>query len=154
MSNTNKLPSYSDIVIASLGVNNGQDIRNNCAVTAYVALTGEDYGTAEYILGEYAGYRRKGAVSSWDQDHPDQGWSGIRKGLEAMGYTVTKLSFWQYGAKTLITLERDPLLKEGRYLVAVSGGRHAVALVDGKVVDYSQGRRHHIKAIWRVEPTA
>lgn len=110
----------------------------NCTAIAMSALLDQDFDVSVYALKEFTG-----------KAPGEFGWEPYLRAFKLMGYQVEETM--AYRAKTVTTLERDPLLKQGRYLVSVSGGRHAVALVDGKVIDWSEGRRHRIETIWKVE---
>lgn len=110
----------------------------NCTAIAMSALLDQDFDVSVYALQEFTGK----APGSF-------GWSPYLRAFKRLGYQVEETT--SFTAKTVTTLERDPALKQGRYLVSVSGGRHAVALVDGKVIDWTEGRRHRIDQIWKVE---
>lgn len=110
----------------------------NCTAIAMSALLDQDFDVSVYALREFTG-----------KAPGEFGWPSYRRAFEGLGYQLEKTT--SFTAKTVTTLERDPALKQGRYLVSVSGGRHAVALVDGKVIDWTEGRRHRIEKIWKVE---
>lgn len=106
-----------------------------CTATSWAALTGDTIEEALYILYESTG-KRPGLIS----------WDHLRKVYQDMGYKLTRV---YPTAKTTRTLERE--LTSGRYLVSVSGGGHALAIVDGSVVDWSKDRLHRIHKVWRFE---
>ena len=110
----------------------------NCTAIAMSALLDQDFDVSVYALREFTG-RPPGSF----------GWQPYLRAFERLGYRVEETA--AYTAKTVTTLERDPLLKQGRYLVSVSRGAHAVAMVDGKVIDWTEGRRHRIHKVWKVE---
>ena len=113
----------------------------NCTAVAMSALLEQDFDVSVYVLRELTG-RAPGNF----------GWPSYIRAFVRMGYSMEPVS--DFTAKTVTSLVRDPLLGKGRYLVSVSGGRHAVAMVDGKVIDWTEGRRHRIERIWKVDKEA
>ena len=111
---------------------------NDCTVRALTASTGLDYDVCHAQLAKQGRKNRKGC--HWTIEGP--------KAAAALGFTMRQLPRSEYRAKTMITAERDPALRSGRFAVLVRG--HVAALVDGKVVDWSAGRRHRIAAIYEV----
>jgi len=65
--------------------------------------------------------------------------------------TLKKLNIWiephTFTAKTIVSLGKE-LPKKGRYLVRTSG--HILAAVDGEIMDWTKGRRHRIKQVYKV----
>jgi hypothetical protein len=112
--------------------------RNDCTVRALTASTGLDYDICHEQLRKQGRRNRKGC--HFFIEGP--------KAAEALGYQMRKMDRSEYNAKTMITAERDRNLRSGRYCVLVRG--HVAAMVDGKVIDWSQGRRHCIKAVYEV----
>jgi len=110
----------------------------NCTAIALCAVTGMGFDEAVYSLYDSTG-KPPGFF----------GWPAYLRAVDALGYKMTQTI--RYTAKTLITAERCPLLAKGRYILSVSGGRHAVGMVDGKVIDWSEGRRHRIDAVYKFE---
>jgi len=110
---------------------------NDCSVVAYAATTGTDYETAHYILADL-GERREGMPPKWEN---------YLRAFRLMGYNLELISV---SAKTMITLERDPVVQSGAYLVATCGSGHVVGVVDGQIIDWTKGRRNRIKFIWKV----
>lgn len=109
-----------------------------CTAIAMSALLDQDFDVSLYALMEVTG-KRPGAF----------GWTPYLRTYAALGFDVIPQE--EYTAKTVTTLERDPALSQGRFLISVSGGRHAVAMVDGKVIDWTEGRRYRIHKIWKIE---
>ncbi len=110
----------------------------NCTAIALCALTGMGFDEAVYSLYDSTG-KPPGRF----------GWLAYQRAVQNLGYSMTETGI--YTAKTLITAERDPYLARGRYILSVSGGRHAVGMVDGKVIDWSNGRRHRIHRVYKFE---
>ena len=115
---------------------------NDCTVRALTASTGLDYDDCHAQLKKQGRKNRKGC--HWFTEGP--------KAAEALGFTMRKMNRSEYRAKTMITAERDRNLRSGSYCVLVRG--HVAALVDGKVIDWAQGRRHIIKAVYEVTKNA
>lgn len=112
--------------------------RNDCTVRALTASTGLAYDVCHEQFRKQGRKNRKGVHF-------------FREGpiaATALGYTLRRLQPNEYRAKTMITAERDPQLSSGSYCVLVRG--HVAALVEGKVIDWSQGRRHKIQAVYAV----
>lgn len=115
---------------------------NDCTVRALTASTGLDYDVCHEQFRKQGRKNRKGC--HFFVEGP--------KAAKALGFTMRKMERSEYRAKTMITAERDSSIASGRYCVLVRG--HVAALVDGKVIDWSQGRRHNIKAIYHVTKDA
>lgn len=115
---------------------------NDCTVRCLTASTGLDYDDCHAQLKRQGRKNRKGC--HWFIEGP--------KAAKALGFTMRKMDRSEYRAKTMITAERDPALRSGNYAVLVRG--HVAAMVAGNVVDWSQGRRHVIKAIYEVTKDA
>jgi hypothetical protein len=115
---------------------------NDCTVRALTAATGLDYDICHAQLAKQGRKNRKGC--HWFIEGP--------KAAKALGFEMRKMDRNEYRAKTMITAERDSSLSSGRYCVLVRG--HVAAMVDGKVIDWSQGRRHRIAAIYAVSKMA
>ena len=110
----------------------------NCTAIAMSALLEQDFDVSVYVLRELTG-----------KAPGNFGWRLYLGAFATLGYSMEQVS--DFTAKTVTSLVRDPLPGKGRYLLSVSGGRHAVAMVDGKVIDWTEGRRHRIERIWKVE---
>ena len=115
---------------------------NDCTVRALTASTGLDYDICHAQLAKQGRKNRKGC--HWYTEGP--------KAAKALGFEMRKMGRDEYRAKTMITAERDTSLRSGRYCVLVRG--HVAAMVDGKVVDWTQGRRHKIQAVYAVTKMA
>jgi hypothetical protein len=111
---------------------------NDCTVRALTASTGLPYDVCHAQLKKQGRKNRKGC--HWFIEGP--------KAAKALGFTMRQLSPTEYRAKTMISAERDSSLNSGNYAVLVRG--HVAAMVDGNIVDWSQGRRHRIKAVYAV----
>ena len=115
---------------------------NDCTVRALTASTGLDYDVCHAQLAKQGRKNRKGC--HWYIEGP--------KAAEALGFTMRRLTRNEFRAKTMITAERDPALRSGKFAVLVRG--HVAGLVDGKVIDWSAGRRHRIHAVYEVTKDA
>lgn len=130
---------------------------NDCTVKAVAIATGEGYDKAHAHLKSLGRKPRKGffwhqdSVVGWKNYPVNQyplGTEGYITGLHRLGYKATEVT--DFDAKTVISLERDPKLAKGRYIIEVR--RHALAMVDGQVIDHSKGTRRRPNKIWKIEP--
>jgi len=110
--------------------------RNDCTVMALTAATGCTYDDCHAALAK-AGRRNKRGCN-----FPSMG----KAAAKTLGFLMEELDWRDYNAKTMISAEKDRKLRKGNFVVRVRG--HVAAMVDGKVVDWSQGRRHRIKNIY------
>ncbi len=110
--------------------------RNDCTVMALTAATGRSYDDCHAALAKAGRRRRRGC------NFPIIG----KAAAKSLGFLMEELPNYEYSAKTMITAERDRALKAGKYVLRVRG--HVAAMVDGKIVDWTQGRRHRINNIY------
>lgn len=115
---------------------------NDCTVKALSAATGIDYADCHKAMAKAGRKNRRGCHFHITG----------RDAAKALGFKMETVPDSKYSAKTMITAERDRALKSGRYVLRVRG--HVAALVDGKIVDWSQGRRHIIKSVYQFTPIA
>ena len=115
---------------------------NDCTVRALTASTGLDYDVCHAQLAKQGRKNRKGC--HWMIEGP--------KAAKALGFNMREMSRSEYRAKTMITAERDRAFRSGNFAVLVRG--HVAGLVDGKVIDWSAGRRHRIQAVYEVTKMA
>jgi hypothetical protein len=109
---------------------------HDCTVKALTAATGRTYDECHKALSK-AGRRNRHGCN----------WPVIgKRAAQSLGFLMEELDYRDYSAKTMITAERDRKLAKGNFVVRVRG--HVAALVDGKVVDWSAGRRHRINNIY------
>ena len=105
----------------------------DCTVKMMALVMGTSYEDAWNITAKLGRKPRKGMASV----------SLLFPHLEAAGLTLIETSVH---AKTIKTLDRS--YHAGRYIVQTSG--HILFHKDGKTYDWTQGRQHRIKRIWRV----
>lgn len=110
---------------------------NDCAVKAAAIATGTEYARVHRL---FAIQGRKNGCGS--QQH----WTPAV--LEHLGYEMENITAMarRCGAKTVRTAER--VLGAGTFLVRVSG--HILCIKDGEVQDWTAGRQHRVKAVYRV----
>lgn len=108
--------------------------KNDCAVRAVTALSNLPYNYVNALFRRNG--RRRGRGTPWPI---------IWKSIKNLNLTCEETKI--FTAKTVTSLEKQ-LPKKGRFLVHVSG--HVLAAVNGKVVDWTSGRRHRIKRVWEV----
>lgn len=107
---------------------------NDCAVRAVALVCDVDYRLAHKVMKNHG---RKDRHRTWN--YVTQG------AIEWFGFDVERVSV---RAKTTRTLGREFRNKPGKYLVFVRG--HVFAVVGGRVEDWSKGRLHRIKKVYRV----
>lgn len=110
---------------------------NDCTVKALTAATGLDYDTCHAALAKFGRKPRKGCVFHMVG----------KRAAQYLGWKMETVSKHELRAKTITTAERDPVLRNGRWVLQVS--RHVAACVDGKVIDWTQGRRHRLQCAYR-----
>lgn len=116
---------------------------NDCTVKAVAIACQIPYEEAHQYLSKLG--RRKGR--GWYHATHIRGNKLVRgyiDNLEKIGVAYTPV---KVNSRTVSQVERE--LKDGHYIVQVSG--HALAVVNGKVEDWTSGRKHHVKQVWRIE---
>ena len=109
--------------------------RADCAVRAVTAVTNIPYDTV------HAQFKKGGRKQSCRSAN------GLAERVcVQLGFVLEP---WEVTGKTIRTVERE-LPAKGRFMVSVRG--HLLAVIDGKTVDWSAGRQHHIIEVWRVTP--
>ena len=73
----------------------------------------------------------------------------IIRAVVSIGYSMERVVF---RAKTVATIGRDSNLYNGYYIANVRG--HVAAVVNGKVEDWTDGRRHKLLAVYKIKPVA
>lgn len=116
---------------------------NDCTVKAVAIACQVPYEEAHAYLTKLG--RRKGR--GWYHASHMRGAKFVKgyiDNLDKLGIEYTSVDF---NSRTVSQIERE--LKDGNYIVQVNG--HALALVNGKVEDWTAGRKHHVKQVWRIE---
>lgn len=106
--------------------------RNDCAVKALALCAGIPYDQAHTLL------RRNGR--RWRKSTK---WHVFWPAFESLGL---KREQFTTRHKTIVAFGRRP--PHGTYLIATRG--HLACCRDGKVEDWTEGRRHRIQRVWRV----
>lgn len=107
---------------------------NMCSVVALTAATGCSYGKAFNI------YKKLGRKTRCGTYRDQQ-----LKALEKLGYSLKGVPKY---CKTLGKAE-ESLPSKGTYWLYTRG--HVACVVDGKLYDWSKGRRHRVIEIYKVE---
>lgn len=111
--------------------------KNDCSVVAVAVVTGLDYDTAHAQLKAAGRKDRRGP--SYDV---------IFKVLKDNGLETVKLTseFLGHSIRTL-----GPLLpQDGIFMVGMR--KHVAGIRDGNVEDWSQFRKKHVEAVWKLVP--
>jgi len=110
--------------------------RRDCSVKAVAITCGVKYEIAHKALSDAGRNFRQGS-----------NFSSIEQAVNSLGRSMIPENN-KFKAKTVVTLARE-LPKRGVFLVMVQG--HIIACRSGKVLDWTDGRRHRIQEIWRVK---
>lgn len=106
--------------------------KNDCAVKAIAIATGTPYAEVHAELTRQGRKRRSGTYF-----HQTEG------AVKNLGFELQRV---MVRSATVRTIARE--LKTGTYLVRVH--RHILCLKEGKVEDWSEGRLHRVKAVYRI----
>ena len=109
---------------------------NDCSVKAVSILCDVPYHVAHRALRKQGRANRRG-VNEFS----------IRFAIQSLGFEIETIT---HNAKTMTTINRDPLVQKGYYGVLVRG--HIASVVNGKVEDWTNGRRHKIQKVFKVMP--
>ncbi len=124
-----EMPDYKKIEKDSSSLNEHRD----CAVRAVTAISNLPYSCVHKVFVE-CGRRRRGGTS-----------------FRITRHVLQKLNIWidrvEIEAKTVSSLKAK-LPKKGRFLIRTRG--HILAAVNGEILDWTAGRRHRIKEIYKV----
>jgi hypothetical protein len=118
--------------------------RNDCTVKAVSIACQIPYSEAHGYLKALG--RRKGC--GWFPNNHQRRKRGHVSGyidnLDFLGIEYERVSVV---SKTVSQIEKE--LRTGHYMVHVRG--HVLALVDGKVQDWTEGRRHRIVSVYKIK---
>lgn len=106
---------------------------NDCAVKALAIACNVAYSTAHAMLKKHGRKDRKGTFHYT-----------TFAAIKELGFEAVKVD--RLTARTVKTVGRS--YKDGRYLVFVH--RHVAAMVDGKIIDWTEGRCHRIKSLYKI----
>ncbi len=123
-----------------VGASNAKGEHRDCTVKALTAATGLSYDECHKALADTGRKPRKGC--HWYIQGPIA--------ANALGFNMRRLDRSEYRCKTMITAAKDRALRSGRFVVQVK--RHVAAVVDGNVVDWSEGTRRRIEDIYECTP--
>ena len=110
---------------------------NDCAVKSVSIACDVPYRVAHKALKKYGRQARRGSRLPM-----------IYASCEVLGFKMEKVA---HIAKTVGQLPRDKNTQNGFYMVHVSG--HILAIVNGKVEDWSEGSRRVVRGLYKVTPT-
>lgn len=111
---------------------------NDCTVTAVTICSGLDYADVHAAFAA-AGRKRGKGVNR-----------GItRAACRSLGLEMKRVDR-RIKAKTAITIERERSLQSGSYIIGMT--RHLAAMVDGKLIDHTKGRRKQVNGVYELHP--
>jgi hypothetical protein len=116
----------------------GMGERRDCAVKAVAAVTDTHYVDVHGLMARFGRKARQPTLTVIS-----------RRVLAALGFHTKDVTDC-YKSKTIRTLGREMKYQAGTYLVWTSSGHHILAIVDGQVCDWTEGRCHRIHKIERV----
>ena len=109
---------------------------NDCSVKAIAIATNQPYIKAHTVLQKMGRKNRKGCM-------PYQ----ILASVKEMGFSYKDCGRL---AKTVTTLEAA-VSPSKRYMCFVKG--HVLAIINGKIEDWTEGRRYHVQTVMEITPT-
>ncbi len=107
---------------------------HDCTVKAVAIVLDMDYSTVHRAFANAGRKPRKGVRRDITE-----------RATKALGYEFKEVS---RTARTAITIERDRKLQSGRYVIGMT--HHLAAMIDGKLMDWSQGRRKKINGVFQL----
>jgi hypothetical protein len=119
--------------------------KNDCSVKAIALATGAPYAKVHYKFAQHGRKEGRGTVF-WQQVQVLRELGFELKLVHVGHYNDPKVKN-KFKAKTVTTLERE-LPSRGVFLVYTSG--HMLCARGGKVLDWTAGRRHQLRDIYRV----
>ena len=111
---------------------------NDCGVKAVAIACDVAYIVAKKALEKQGRIARKGASLG-----------SILDAFKALGFKAERV---ELKAKTVTGLESDPTVKAGHYVALVRG--HILAIKNGSVEDWTEGRKHRIVLAYKITPNA
>lgn len=119
--------------------------KNDCSVKAVALATGTKYSKVHYAFKKQG--RKEGRGTHFYQQVAVLRELGFELKLVHVGHYNDPKVKNKFKAKTVTTLERE-LPSRGIFLVYTSG--HMLCARGGKILDWTQGRRHQLRDIYRV----
>jgi hypothetical protein len=113
---------------------NSLDEKNDCAVKAVAIVANHPYKYTHRLFAA-AGRKSKRATSFYI----------TQKVLKSLGCHIKRTT--RFNARTVRTLERQ-LPTKGRFLIRTKD--HILAVIDGKIIDWTKGRLHRVCYIYEV----
>ena len=113
--------------------------RNDCTVKALALATGLDYSVCHAQLAKEG--RRKGCGTTF---------ANVQLAAQHLGFMMKRRNRREYRAKTMISAERDSSLRHGNLILGTCN--HAAAMIDGKILDWTEGRRNRIQSVYVITP--
>jgi hypothetical protein len=123
---------------------------NDCTVKALAAAAHVHYDDAWEALNRNGRPFRKGpkAMRRVINGKRHIVCPALEKAANELNCDFRILDHNEYRAKTMITAARDHRLAKGDYICMVRG--HVAAVVDGSVIDWTEGRRHRITEVYEL----
>lgn len=112
----------------------------DCTVKALAVATGKPYAEVHAALAKAGRKPRRGTSLA-----------NMATAAKALGFTWERRDRSHFSARTVRTAERDGRLAAmGRLVLSMSG--HVAGMIDGKVLDWTEGRLHRIRSAYIVRP--
>lgn len=110
----------------------------DCAVVAAAIVTQSDYASAHELLKKFGRKDRKGTVFH----------TTTKPAIESLGFRLELVNNLQPNGSRYTPKTVAKACQEGYYLCRIKG--HIFAVVDGQVMDWTEGRKHRINFIYKV----
>lgn len=111
---------------------------NDCSVKAVSITCDVSYTVAHKALKAQGRASRQGVTIYM-----------IRDAVKSLGY---EMKIIPHSARTMSTIHRERSTQKGYYMALVRG--HVASIVNGKVEDWTEGRRHKVTTLFKVTPKA
>jgi hypothetical protein len=155
---TDNQVSFKTTILTSLRqASDAKGETNDCTVTALAAAGQVSYDQAHAALSRHGRPYRKGPPAKRQTiAHPGYGVErnivcpALEKAARELGLGFRVMSRQEWRAKTMLSVPRDPRLAKGNYICMVRG--HVAAVVNGQVIDWTDGRRHQVKDVYEIIP--
>jgi len=128
------MKEYSYQELANIGRKYYKD-RNFCTVVALAVTCQQAFGKCYHTMKRLGRKDGHGAF-------------GVLDGVKILGYNATRIDHelvYNRQVKTVTKL----LPATGHYMVFVRG--HVLAVRNGQVIDWTEGRAHRIMSVWKIE---
>jgi len=135
---------------------------NDCSVKALAIVCRQNYQSSHAALKAQGRKTGQGTYcervnvdgsyrSFWDEKENCNSSPQMEKAAKTLGFkfTVVPVSKWSNNGRSGTVTGIAGNLTRGYYLVFIKG--HVLAAHNGEIHDWTAGRKHHVKGVWKVE---